>query len=130
MGIIHLANIVGEAIGDNEVVYMEEAVISDNLVEYLLGDVNGGSFVLNNHTGLESSVVEYGIGTERLVAHLELQLIGQKRGGVVLVADKVVNEMLSDPFFRGQRDVFPAQRVENLTLPVGFAYFYLVGWQV
>ena len=130
MLIIHLATVVDNAIAHNQVIDMQQHVVSGDLVKHLLREGYRGRLVLDDHPGFRLETVENAVATKALVTHHELHLIGQHRLWITQVVGQVVDEMLANPFLRSQYHVFPAQMVENHMLAVTDDDFCVEGWEV
>lgn len=111
--IVHLATVMLQSVRHDEIVGMEQKIIRGDLVEHFLGECDGGCLVLDDHPGVESLVVEHAVGTQLLLPHLQLDLIGQQRGGITEVPDEVMNEILANPFLGGERHIATPKDVEN-----------------
>ena len=98
---------------------MEQKIIYRYLVEYLLGDGNVGRLVFDNHSGAQLAAIEHAVGTQRLVAAFQLNLVGDEGCWVALVFYQEVNEVLAHPFFGRDGYVFPARVPETLMSKVG-----------
>ena len=130
IGVVHAAAIVVEAVAHDEIVDMEQHVVDRNLVENLLLDGDGRGFILDYHTRPERTVVKDAVAAQPLASRTQLNLVGQQRRRIAFVADEKVDEMLADPLFGRQGDIFAAQHVED-GAPAGlFADSYVISWKV
>lgn len=112
--VVHAAAVVVEAVGDDEVVGAQHAVVGLYLVENLLRDGYVGRLVFHNEAGTAAvAVVEYAVAAAGGAAYVEAHLVGQQGGGVAFVLDEVVDEVLPHPFFGGQSHIAAAQEVED-----------------
>ena len=118
------------SVGNGEIVYTQKQVVDGNLVEYFLGYCNGGSLVFNYHPGAKGAVVDHGVGTHDLFAHRELHLVGNQSGGVVLLADKQVDEVLAHPLLGSEGYPTAAKGVENHGAVAFAANFNVKRWQI
>ena len=75
---------MGEAVAHHQIVGFEQQVVGKDLVKGLLGYLDVRGFVLDNHTWAELGGVEHAVGSQRLGANLQLDLVGKQRGRVAL----------------------------------------------
>ena len=113
VGVVDAAAVVSEAVAHYEKVDVEQHVVGGYLVEHALRYLHRRGLVLYNHARPQLSVVEHAVGSEPLAAYGERNLVGHERGGVALVADEPVDEVLAHPFLGCQSHVAAAQNVED-----------------
>lgn len=112
--VVHAATVVLQAVGDDEVVDMEQQVVGGNLGEHPLRQGNVGGLVLDDHQGAHVRAVDKGVAAQRLLATPQRDLVGQQALGVALVVDQEMGEVLAHPLFGRQGHVAATQKVENL----------------
>lgn len=103
---------------------MELDVVCHKLVEHLLGYGNGGCLVFDNHLRMELAVVEYAVGSQVFLSDAQFHLVGKQCSRIAEIVNKVMDEVLANPFFRGQCDIPLTQHVENLRMFAAAAQLY------
>jgi len=119
---------MADAVAHHQIISMQQEIVDHDLVECLLLYFYVGCLVLDNHPRTQGLVVKNRVAAQPLVAHMQLQLVGQKSLRVALVLDEEVREVLAHPLLRRQGDVLAAQEVENKLLFVAFPNIYFVFW--
>lgn len=104
--VVYPAAVVLEPVGDNQVFDAQDHVVAGNLVEDGLGNLYAGSLVFHNHQGRKVSAVQHGVASLPGAVQVDLNLVCEESLGVTFVSKQVVGEVLPDPFFGGQGDVF------------------------
>ena len=117
-----------QSVADNEVIDVQQHVVSRYLVEHPLGQGYCRRLVFDYHYRSRCLVVKHAVAAELLVAGTKFNLVGEQGRRITLVADKEVDEMLAHPFLGRQADVFPPQSIENVRLVAAARDFYFVLW--
>ena len=112
-GIIDMTTIVLHTVGNNKVGDTHHNVITRNLVEYTLAELNGWSLIFDNHAWLGTKVVKYCVATFRGAVEGEGDFVLQLFLGVALVLRQKVYKMLAHPFLWRKSNVAMTQRVEH-----------------
>ena len=100
-GVIDATTIMLQAVTHDEVFYLQHHVVTRNLVEYSLRNLDMRSLVLHNHPSTQILVVEHRIASLAGAVKVELYLVGQQARGVALHIRQVVHKMLPHPLFGG-----------------------------
>ena len=109
---------------------MEQEIVDGYLVENLLRQRDGGSFILENHSRPKTIVIKNTVCTDFLFSDLQWNFIGEQGDGVVLMLNEVMNEVLPDPFLWREYHIFSAEYVKNLLPSVHFLYPGLIGREI
>lgn len=114
-----------QAIGDDEIIYVEQQVVSRDLVEHFLRELDGWSLVFNNHARLQPAIIKHTVGPQLLLPHLQTHLIGQQCSWITQVFDEVMHEALTHPLLWSQGYIAPTQHVENAWMLPRALQFYV-----
>ena len=128
--IIDLAAVMGDAIGDNQIIDLENYVVAGDLIENLLRNIYIGGLVLDYHAGRKRRGIKHGVATARCGVELYADFVGKKSGRIAAVSDEVVDKMLAYPFFGSKGYVFLPQNIKHLFLAADVGNFKRRGWQV
>ena len=101
-----------------EPLHFQLDVVAAYLLEDSLGNLYAGRFVLHNHQRFGARAIHYTIATLPGAVECNRHLVPDALGRIALIYNKVVDELLANPFFGRQRHIFPPQNVENMWLPV------------
>ena len=116
---IDLAAVVFQTVAHDQIFHFQDHVVSANLVEYYLGDLHIGTFVLHNHQGFQSLLaIDDCVATATHAIQRYSHLVRHQRGGVALVLDEEMHEMLAHPLLRGEGDKLLAKHILYLHHPV------------
>lgn len=81
-------------------------VVSAYLIKDVLGDGNVRRFVLDNHNGTCLGIIDNRVATFLCVVEVQGHFVGNTRSIVSFLVDKKMNEVLADPLFGSEDDVF------------------------
>lgn len=128
--IVHLTAIMGYTVGNDEIVHAKNDVITCNLVEYVLCDLNIRGLVFYYHTRRKGRRIQNGVATLGCGVQRYAHFVGKQSGRIAKMIDKVMDKMLTYPFFGRQSDIFFPQHVEYIFFTTAVGYFESSGWQV
>jgi hypothetical protein len=119
--VIDAATEVAETIGDDEITGTENHVVTDNLVENMLGDFDGGGLVLDYDERGAGAVGDKSVATALDAILDEGNLIAHKSGREILGMDEERDKMLTDKFFGSEGDKTMTKLVEDLRRAIDIA---------
>ena len=112
-GIIYAAAEVLHPVAYYYIRYAKRQVVAPRLVEDTLCDGHVGGFVLHDDQRTSLAVIDHGVTSFLVSGHQERYFVAQTPLRIAFLGHQKVRKMLSDPLFRGQRDVSLAQRVKD-----------------
>lgn len=114
---------MGESVADDEIVYTEDDVIAEYLIEDFAGDGDIGCLVLDNHAGRQGGIIEDGVAAAGTSVEGDGYLISKKSGGIAEMGCKIVDKMLADPLLGSQGYVFATKDIEDVFPAVALGNF-------
>lgn len=102
-----------QAVGKHQVFNLQDHIIPDGLVQFILRQLNIGGFAFHHEQGCAVAVKDRHIKPFSGLDQLNFGFNPDQRCRDFLVDDQVMKDMLPYPFFRGQPDMLLPDRVKN-----------------
>ena len=129
--VVEFAGVMGDAVGDGEIIDLEGHVVHGGLVEHRLADLDAGSFAFHDDGGFSIPGVREDVEPPGHFIVTDSSLHNDQGSRNAKRGDHVIDEMLPYPLLGGQQHELPPGGIEDLGGPgIILPYPGLKGWQI
>ena len=112
--VIHTTTIMPQPIAHDQIIGLQYAIVTLDLIEHLLRDGHLRRLVLHDDSRSSPfACKEHRVTTPPHTTDIESYFIRQQTGGVVTLGNKIMHEVLPHPLFGSQRHIPPAKHIPH-----------------
>ena len=120
-GVVDVATVVGEAVGDYDIGHTKNTVVAYYLVEYVLRNGYMGGFVLDEHLRIALRIVHHSVATTRHIVEYERYFVAYATGRIAKMPHQIGYKVLTHPLLGGEHDISATYTIPNSYISIGIA---------
>ena len=120
-GVVDVATVVGEAVGDYDIGHTKDTVVAYYLVEYVLRNGYMGGFVLDEHLRIALRIVHHSVTTTRHIVECERYFIAYATGRIAKMPHQIGYKVLTNPLLGCEYNVSTTHTIPDGYISIGIA---------